>query len=126
MTMQLDHFNIAAPMELLETVRDFYRDVLGFEEGSRPAFQRRGFWLYHGGQPSIHLIESDSHYPNERPSYLDHIAFRATGLAATRDRLDSHGVSYRVGYIAEKKMTQLFFKDPAGTGIEINFIGEGP
>lgn len=123
--MRLDHFNIAAPMELLEKVRDFYRDVLGFEEGPRPDFQRRGFWMYHGGQPSIHLIESDSHHPSEPRPYLDHIAFRATGLADKEDRLKAHAVPYRVAHIAEREMTQLFFKDPAGTGIEINFIGEG-
>ena len=122
--MELDHFNIAAPMDLLESVRDFYRDVLGFEEGFRPAFQRRGFWLYQGGRPSIHLIESDMHHAAERQPYLDHIAFRASGLEQVKARLDQHGVTYRTGYIAEKEMTQLFFRDPAGTGLEINFPGE--
>jgi extradiol dioxygenase family protein len=31
--MQLDHFNIAAPLELIEACRDFYVEVLGFEDG---------------------------------------------------------------------------------------------
>jgi len=124
MTMQLDHFNIAAPMALLETVRDFYRDVLGFEEGFRPNFQRRGFWLYAGDRPLIHLIESEQHVAPEGPIYLDHIAFRASDLAGMKDGLDRHGVSYRSSFIKEFNMTQLFFKDPAGTGLEVNFPGE--
>lgn len=122
--MKLDHFNIAAPMDLLEEVRTFYCDVLGFEEGFRPDFQRRGFWLYAGDKPLIHLIESDRHFAHEKPVYLDHIAFRSSGLAAVQGRLDQNGVTYRRSFISEFEMTQLFFKDPAGTGLEINFPGE--
>lgn len=122
--MQLDHFNIAAPMELLETVRDFYMEVLGFEEGFRPGFQRRGYWLYAGGKPSIHLIESDRHESSEGKGYLDHIAFRASGLEDYLRRLERHGIRVRRSRIEELAMTQLFFKDPAGTGLEISFPGE--
>jgi len=122
--MQLDHFNIAAPMDLLEEVRDFYCEVLGFEAGFRPDFQRRGFWLYTGDEPFIHLIESDRHFAHEKPAYLDHIAFRSSGLAAVQEQLDQNGVAYRRSFISEFEMTQLFFKDPAGTGLEINFPGE--
>lgn len=122
--MQLDHFNIAAPMDLLEKVRNFYCDVLGFEEGIRPDFQRRGFWLYTGDKPLIHLIESDRHFALEKPAYLDHIAFRSSGLAVVQERLEQSGTPYRRSFISELEMTQLFFKDPAGTGLEINFPGE--
>lgn len=122
--MKLDHFNIAAPMALLEQVLDFYCDVLGFETGFRPDFKRRGFWLYADEKPFIHLIESAGHYAHEKPAYLDHIAFRSSGLAAVQERLDRNGVPYRKSYIREFEMTQLFFKDPAGTGLEINFPGE--
>ena len=122
--MQLDHFNIAAPMELLERVRDFYVEVLGCEEGFRPGFQRRGYWLYADGKPSIHLIESDRHESSEGEVYLDHIAFRAGGLADFLQRLEHHGVAFRRSYISEFEMTQLFFNDPAGTGLEVNFPGE--
>lgn len=122
--MQLDHFNIAAPMDLLETVRDFYRDVLGFEEGFRPDFQRRGFWLYAGARPVVHLIESDRHHAAAGLIHLDHIAFRASGLARVKKALEQNGVAYRSSFIEEFSMTQLFFTDPAGTGLEINFPGE--
>jgi hypothetical protein len=52
------------------------------------------------------------------------VAFRASGLASMKNRLASAGVEYRSGFIAEFNMTQLFFKDPAGTGLEVNFPDE--
>lgn len=122
--MRLDHFNIAAPWALLETVRNFYVDVLGFEEGPRPPFDRRGYWLYSDGKPLIHLIESDGHEAAGKRHYLDHIAFRSSGARAQRNRLEAHGVTYRVSSIPGAGTTQLFFQDPAGTGLEINFPEE--
>jgi len=82
--MNLDHFNIAAPMPLLEEVRDFYCEVLGLTDGFRPSFGRRGFWLYAGDKPLIHLIESERHHASERQGYLDHIAFRMSGASKGR------------------------------------------
>lgn len=55
---------------------------------------------------------------------IDHIAFRSRNPGAMRRRLDDKGVEYRSGYIPEFNMTQLFFKDPAGNGIEVNFPDE--
>jgi hypothetical protein len=37
-TMKIDHINIAAPMDLLHRVRDFYCGALQLEEGPRPEF----------------------------------------------------------------------------------------
>lgn len=122
--MQLDHFNIAGPMALLEEVRDFYVNVLGFEEGFRPAFSRPGFWLYAEERPLLHLIESDSHCAAERQGYLDHVAFRTSGLSAMLERLERHGVACRRSFISEFEMTQLFISDPAGNRLELSFPGE--
>ena len=122
--MKLDHYNIAAPMDLLDRVKGFYVDVLGFELGKRPDFSRPGYWLYSEGKACVHLIESHEHSAQETAGYLDHIAFRASGLADTRTRLERHGVEYRSSYIEEFNMTQLFFHDPSGTKLEVNFPGE--
>lgn len=122
--MQLDHFNIAAPWDLIETVRAFYVDVLGFEEGPRPAFARRGYWLYSDGRPFIHLIESDAHEAAANKHHLDHIAFRSTGVEAQRERLEANAVPFRINNLPGSGTTQLFFQDPAGTGLEINFPEE--
>jgi catechol 2,3-dioxygenase-like lactoylglutathione lyase family enzyme len=122
--MQLDHFNIAGPWDLIETIKNFYVDVLGFEEGRRPAFDRRGYWLYSDGKPFIHLIESDRHGAAEKRHYLDHIAFRSSNAIAQRKRLEARGVPYRISSIPGDGTTQLFLQDPAGTGLEINFPEE--
>lgn len=122
--MKIDHINISAPMPLLEQVRDFYCDIFGLEDGFRPAFNRPGFWLYGDGKPLIHLIESNSHFASERPGYLDHVAFRLTGLVGLVERLEAAKVDYRLSQRPELNMTQLFFTDPAGTGLEANFTGE--
>jgi len=124
MDMYIDHINISTPRELLNEVKDFYCNVLGLKNGFRPNFSRFGYWLYAGDKALIHLIESDSHFANEKQGYLDHFAFRATGLASILQRLDSHQIEYRTSFIAEKNLTQVFFKDPAGIGVEIGFVAE--
>lgn len=37
-----------------------------------------------------------------------------------------HGVEYRGNYIEEFDLTQLFLRDPSGTGLEVNCKGEVP
>ena len=122
--MDIDHINISAPMQLLEEVRDFYCAVFGLEDGFRPSFHKRGFWLYSDDRPLVHLIESDDHHASERQGYLDHVAFRSNGLASFVGRLESGEVPYRLSHKPEINMTQLFFRDPAETGLEVNFVGE--
>jgi catechol-2,3-dioxygenase len=122
--MHIDHINIAAPFDLLEKVRDFYCAVLDLENGVRPDFSHRGFWLYSDEKPLIHLSERGERQAVDQPGYLDHIAFQSNGLGAMKERLGNSGIEYRSGYIPEFNMTQLFFKDPAGTGLEVNFPDE--
>ena len=40
----------------LEATRDFYRDILGLEEGFRPNLNFPGYWLYSGGVATVHLM----------------------------------------------------------------------
>jgi catechol-2,3-dioxygenase len=122
--MHIDHINIAAPMELLERVRDFYCSVLDLREGFRPNFSQRGFWLYADDKPIIHLSESNRRQDNEQQGHVDHVAFQTTGVDALIGRLTAKNIEYRSDYIPELNMTQLFFKDPAGTGLEVNCLGE--
>lgn len=124
--MHIDHINIAGPPALLEQVRDFYCGILGLEEGFRPRFQRGGTWLYTADRAIVHLSENPGLEGSGQSGHLDHVAFQTSGLEAMGGRLKANGVEYRVNYIPELNMTQLFLKDPAGTGIEINFPGETP
>jgi len=122
--MHIDHINIAAPFPLLEAVRDFYCRVLGLEDGFRPKFAHRGFWLYSGDAPLVHLSERAVPGSSRERGHLDHIAFRSRGLRAMIARLETNGVDHRSSYIEEFNMTQLFFEDPVGNGIEVNFPDE--
>ena len=122
--MHLDHINISAPAELLAEIRDFYCDLLGLAEGFRPMFSRKGFWLYSEGKPIIHLVESLDHHRNEKQGFFDHFALQATGLTKLIEKLDAAGIGYKMSYLAEIDLSQVFCKDPSGISVEINFPGE--
>lgn len=122
--MHIDHINIRAPRELLRQVREFYCAVLGLEEGFRPAFPSEGHWLYADDKPIVHLSLGAETAQAAARTCLDHVAFQAAGLDDFRARLDALGVEYRSSYIPELHMSQLFFSDPTGTGLEVNFPRE--
>ena len=123
--MQLDHINIRAPGELLEEVKDFYCGLFGLEDGFRPDFGQAGYWLYSEDRPVVHLSEDGARQADTRRGYLDHVAFRSNDLPGLVARLEARGVAFRSTRIAELGMTQLFFSDPAGTGLEVNFLDGG-
>ena len=50
----LQHYTIE-PQDL-ERTKDFYVDVLGLEIGDRPPLDFPGYWLYSGGQATVHLM----------------------------------------------------------------------
>jgi len=122
--MHIDHINISAPPDLLVKVRDFYCSVLGLAEGFRPKFSRGGYWLYADGKPIIHLVESHAHHWNDKQGFLDHFALQSAGAAKLIENLDKAGIEYRKSFLPEIATTQVFCKDPAGTGVEINFPNE--
>jgi catechol 2,3-dioxygenase-like lactoylglutathione lyase family enzyme len=121
----IDHVNIAATPSLIEEVRRFYVDVLGLSEGYRPAFSSEGHWLYAAEQALVHLSVRTGRAEPAGNGPLDHVAFRVSDPAPLIERLDRAGIAYRRTEIAEMCMGQLFFQDPAGNGLEVNFISAG-
>ena len=121
---RLDHINIAAPAGLLVKVRDFYVDILGLEDGARPEFSSPGYWLYAGKDPLIHLSERDGGAADGSNGCLDHVAFRGHDLKAMSSRLESAGVEFQLTQVPGLNLSQLFFRDPAGVRVEINFRSE--
>lgn len=116
---RIDHINIAGPAELIERCRAFYVDVLQLVDGHRPAFRSRGHWLYAGDQPIVHLTIRDDGRAAEL-NHLDHCAFACDDLDATIATLDRYAVSYTIDRVPSGA-AQLFLRDPAGVGIELNF-----
>ena len=122
-----DHYNLRADRPTLDALRDFYRDVVGLTVGDRPPFRRFGYWLYSGERPVLHLSLADD--GEERPTAVNtfaHAAFNCTGRAEFERRLKSLGIAYRTAQVPQLKLAQLFFRDPAGNGIELQFDASEP
>lgn len=121
------HYNLRAPRVMLDQLRDFYRDVVGLEVGNRPPFRSFGYWLYAGGNAVLHLSEAAS--TEDRPARsvgtFDHAAFACSGREAYEEELKRRGIQYRVAVVPETGILQIFFKDPAGNGVELNFENMG-
>ncbi|MFO0998446.1 MAG: VOC family protein [Alphaproteobacteria bacterium] len=120
--VDLNHFSITVAPDAIEGTEKFYTDVLGLRVGDRPAFTFPGRWLYCGETAVVHLIGTGE--PGAAPpdtGRLDHIAFRATGLAAMRERIEKSGVEFRERDVPGGRLRQLFVRDPNGILIELNF-----
>lgn len=121
----IDHYNIKVPLTLLESLSRFYSEVLGLTEGYRPPFRSKGRWLYAQGRAVLHLTGyEDQAAATEiaKPTgWFSHIALKCEDVASTRARLDTHGIPYEIEQVPELGQTQIFFTDPAGIGVELNF-----
>lgn len=134
---KLAHFSVRTPD--LEASKQFYSEVLGFHEGFRPPFRFPGVWLYRGGDEAdfgvVHLIGIDKDDPSGLKDYLgdkaeeslrgsgavDHLAFLATDLLGMHGRLQKTGLEYRERTVPSLGLHQVFFEDPSGVTIELNF-----
>jgi len=115
-----NHYNITTSD--LARARRFYADVLGLREGERPPFSRPGAWMYLGNQPILHI--STGRTPKtQRSDAFDHVAFWATDIEGTRALLRQHNVYFEEYSVPERELHQLFFRDPDGVEIELQFGG---
>jgi catechol 2,3-dioxygenase-like lactoylglutathione lyase family enzyme len=114
----IDHINIAT--EKLAQTRDFFVEVLGFEEGPRPDFGVPGYWLYAGGRAIVHLQLARGPVSASRESALNHAAFEVSDLDALAARLDKRGVAYRMNQSPGAPVRQIFLEDPNGVLLELN------
>ncbi len=118
---RMDHFTILTT-NTQETVA-FYHDVLGLTPGPRPDFAFPGAWLYNGGKAVLHVVEKST-IP-EGGGVLDHIAFWGTDAPSYLEKLKARGVKHNLvrlpstGHAAG--VWQLFFFDPSGARVEIDF-----
>jgi catechol 2,3-dioxygenase-like lactoylglutathione lyase family enzyme len=130
---ELNHYFIRA--NNLETTRQFYCEVLGFEEMYRPNFPFQGYWLGVGGKIQVHMgphgiSNSELYYLGTSPDsavnntgVIDHIAFLATDPQNFSERFDKIGLKARKRYLPDAQLFQMFVKDPDGLTVELNFHG---
>lgn len=121
---RMDHFTIVTDRP--EETREFYA-ALGLHPGPRPNFPIDGFWLYSSeGKPILHVITVKT-MPTPRRGALDHMAFRGENLAATLVWLKERNLGGRLVRAPEPFLTwQLFFQDPNGVDVEIDFDSAEP
>ena len=119
----ISHYNFRLEKSLLEEVRQFYISAVGLEVGPRPAFRSSGYWLYAGGQDLLHLTEEKVDDKRRKGSDLtfDHVAFECTDLFAFKKRLGTLAIQFTEQAVPQTGRTQLFFRDPAGNGVELIF-----
>jgi catechol 2,3-dioxygenase-like lactoylglutathione lyase family enzyme len=117
----------------IERSREFYCQVLGLRVGDRPPLQFPGYWLYAGATACLHIAQRDPYQAHAAElglsvsaiggigGSLDHIAFNAGDYEDADARLAREGVSVIRNDVPGGGPRQLFFADPDGTRIEINF-----
>lgn len=129
----IEHYLVAA--DDMERTRDWYREVLGMQEGWHPDFGFPVYWMYLDGKDVVHIGRSAKHAGDNQRTYLgrlaqdagagtgaiDHIAFRAEGLKQTMTHLRRCGVEFNERRANGQALYQLFMYDPNGVKVELNF-----
>jgi catechol 2,3-dioxygenase-like lactoylglutathione lyase family enzyme len=129
----IEHFLVAA--DDIDATRDWYARVLGMTSGPHPEFGFPVHWMYIGDLDVVHIGPSARGANEAQKKYLgrtsenagmgtgaiDHIAFRATGLPAMLEHLKKEGVSFSQRRANGQALLQVFFNDPNGIKIELNF-----
>lgn len=111
---RLEHINTRSVD--VEKTRAFYEQFLGLRSGPRPAFASKGYWMYLGEHPILHLVQRPAGEAAKPDSgNVDHLAFQGIDRDALRASLVTSAVTFR------ETETQLFIHDPDGLKIEINF-----
>lgn len=121
----LDHVTIRIPPSKVEACRAFYQDVIGLMVGPR-RLTFPGYWMYANGDTRalVHIAGNmtEEAGPCDTGGVgLDHVAFRYTGLAEAKARLDSVGLAWREVFRPEQGVLQIVVHDPVGTKVEMTF-----
>lgn len=114
----MDHFTVLT--ERLDETVAFYGDLLGLLPGERPPFRFPGAWLYCGPRAVLHLVAGRP-VPADPAGVLDHMAFAATDLEQTLERLEARSLHYDLRRLPGSGLWQLFFNDPNGARVELDF-----
>ena len=121
----MNHFTILTD-DLGATIA-FYDEFLGLRPGPRPPFAFPGAWLYPtGGSDAILHVIAGRDRAELVSGVLDHMAFTAHGLADTIARLRARGLVHELRRLPAYGTWQLFFHDPNGAKVELDFDSAEP
>lgn len=116
----MNHFTILT--DDLDATLAFYDRFLGLRPGRRPPFTFPGAWLYaqDGNDPILHVVAGKPRAALVR-GVIDHMAFTAQNLQASVAKLQAADVPYELRRLPEFGTWQLFFHDPNGAKVELDF-----
>ena len=122
----INHYNLRADPEIIEKLKKFYIEIVGLKPGHRPPFKNGGYWLYADDKDVLHLSFSKNDITNELhvSSTFDHMAFTAENEMDHINVLKENNIDYIIREVPEIGTRQIFFKDPAGNGIELIFSND--
>ena len=116
----LNHFTVLTSD--LDATLAFYCELLGLRSGPRPPFNFPGAWLYCGSQAVLHVVAGRD-LPTQAAGVIDHMAFSARGLPDTVAQLRARNIAYDLRHLPGNGQWQLFFHDPDGARVELDFDG---
>lgn len=123
----VNHFTILT--DDLPATLAFYEEHLNLKAGARPPFKFPGAWLYadggRGADPILHIIAGIN---KDRlvKGVIDHMAFSGKGLADAVAKLTRKNIGYELRQLPGYGTWQLFFFDPNGAKVEIDFDPSEP
>lgn len=119
----INHYNLRAEPCIIEELKVFYIEVVGLELGFRPNFENGGHWLYANGKDVLHLSYSKNNITNQINviSTFDHMAFSCKDEKKYLNILREKNIPFSLRTVPQIGTRQIFFKDPAGNGIELIF-----
>src|SRR5439155_4129202 len=132
----IEHILVAA--DDIDATRDWYARVLGMRSGPHPDFGFPVHWMYIGEVDVVHIRPSAKAAGARQKEYLgrtsqdagsstgalEHIALRDTGLQEMIDHLKKEEIPFNQRRANGQALIQLFFYDPNGIKIELNFADD--
>ena len=128
----LDHVNIITD-DLSGTAR-FFTEIfdLDLRDGPEPFPPELVQWLYdENGRAIFHINarEMQQAFDRETPAgkttgAIHHVALDCSDHLRFIERLETHSIEYRLNDIPSIQLKQVFFCEPNGVLLELNFRGE--
>lgn len=128
----LDHVNIIT--EDLTGTAKFFSSMFDLDVRDAPAPLKPEWakWLYDdAGRAIFHINakEMPQAFARETPAgrvtgAIHHVALNCSGHDAYVARLEQHGIEYRLNVLPSVQLKQIFFHEPNGVLLELNFFGE--
>lgn len=111
----IDHIQLAAPKGSEDSAREFFRDLLGFEEMEKPEeLKKRGGVWFRCGNVQLHIGVEEPFSPARKA----HPAFEIENIEALKKHLRINGIEI----IEDDKLSganRFYVSDPFGNRIEM-------